>query len=73
MSKVKAIKNITEDFLKLCAEERQELRDMAEEAEASDDYYDYDQACYDSFERMFDAGENFAKQVLELINLKEKK
>lgn len=44
-----------------------ELKRKAKDAEETDDYYDYDQACYDTWEYMADEGGAFAKVVQEYL------
>lgn len=39
------------------------LSELAEEAEASGDYYEYDQACYSSWEYMSEVGARLAGEV----------
>jgi len=47
------------------------LRELAEGAEETGDYYDYDQACYDTWERMAEQGEWLAEAVRGYIEFKK--
>jgi hypothetical protein len=61
------IKAAVQAYLEEDAQARNELREMAEEAEEDDDYYDYDQACYDTWESMWGRGKSLADELAEIL------
>jgi hypothetical protein len=70
MDKLEQIKAAVQAYLKEDAEARKELQEMAEEAEEDDDYYDYDQSCYDTWEHMWDRGSALAAEIEEILGAK---
>lgn len=45
-----------------------ELQEMAEAAENNDDYYDYDQSCYDTWEYLMNEGSALATVIEGILN-----
>jgi hypothetical protein len=66
MSK-KALEVSLAGYLKTVKSSEKALRKMAREAEESDDYYDYDQACYDTWEYLYEEGKALAAAVEEFL------
>lgn len=64
---IEKLRRITELFLAEHKFEHEKLERLAEEAEETWSYDDYDQACYDSWQGMSEAGEEFAQQVLNIL------
>jgi hypothetical protein len=70
MDKLKAIKALVDAYYEEDHDARSELERLSAEAEESSDYYRYDQACYDTWEHMWDRGTLLADQIERV--LKEK-
>lgn len=62
------LKKVLDEYLADVNESKDDLREMAEEAEENDDYYDYDQASYDHYEFLAERGEWLAQKVAEYLN-----
>jgi hypothetical protein len=65
--RLERIKAAVQAYLEDDERARDELREMAEEAEEDDDYYDYDQSCYDTWESMWDRGKSLADELTEIL------
>jgi hypothetical protein len=55
-------------YRKIEQEQTKELQEMAQEAEDNDDYYDYDQSCYDTWEYLMRLGQELASEIEEILN-----
>ena len=70
MSK-KDLKSALAAYQKTVKQQEKALQKMAREAEDNADYYDYDQACYDTWEYLYAEGEGLAAAVEEFLKGEE--
>jgi hypothetical protein len=66
MSK-KDLKAALAAYQKTVKQQEKALQKLAREAEDNDDYYDYDQACYDTWEYLYEEGKALAAAVEEFL------
>ena len=62
-SKTARIAEAVRVYRNIESEQNKWLAELAEDAEKSGDYYDYDQACYDTWEYLTDEGSKLATVI----------